>query len=1446
MSSPYYNVTTNAGDAAIANAIATNTKLNITHVAFGDGNGSSPTPDKTRTSLVKEVYRQGVNKYEKHPTINNFVIVEAILPPIVGSFYIREIGLIIDGKTLISHGAVAPVYKEANSVREYQLRFTINIQDAQIVNVTLDDTLIYATQGWVNDNYVPRKEIIDNLTTNDPAKPLSAKQGKYLQDNKLDKNANAVGLQIKDNRTLKPSQLSQSIQAFFGTLNSDGSSFFCDYLTLNGWNDYSGGRKNALVFNKTAQTLHHYQADYDSETWTLKKQIAYTDSDISGNAASATKLKNARLINGVTFDGSNDIRLPPVAFYIPAGADLDNYQSIGFYYQDTDLNASQIANVPQANAFGLRVETHAGVSQWFMPYNGGGIMYYRHFYVGKWTPWKKIDPSNIDGNAATASKLQNVRRINTVAFDGTSDITIYDDTKFKADGSTSTVYDVAWNAKSGVYTIQESGGTSTVMHFLGSGSAPAVQILAKYANGGLWYRSARDAKGFEVEFEKILTEKGGTVKGALATNSISNTGDIYTTGTFVAGNTAGEARLQLAGTNRYFYLNSGSWGVWTENGSEPLSKLCGGTGRADGAAEKLVTPRQVSFSGAASGSFTYDGSANSSCILTLANSGVVAGTYSSTIQIPSITVNDKGLITGISQQTIRSASVTQAGVVQLVDDLVTDDNAKALTAKQGRALQLLKLDKNANAVGLQMGDDRTLLPTELSPLSVQTFFGTYNSDGTSAFCDFITLNGWIDASGGRKNALVFNKISTGLYHFQADYNSQNWTIKKELAYTDSNISGNAASATRLQNGRNINSVYFDGTQDLNIEAPLCWNGTIATFDQLNLALKDGKFTVTELNIAGLYGYGFLVVIRSGGTCHQIYYPHAAQGVNNGTMAMRQSWNVNGNTATWSEWRVVGTQDDSKLPLVGGTVTGNLRVNGIIFSNKVYGDSYLWFTSENEQKGRRVLTGGVLASDTYSEASLVPNLGMYAKGAIHTGTGVYADKYYGYNGTAQFIGNLDGKLLNPRLINGVAFDASNNINVPPVSFYIPAGADLNNYKSTGFFYQDTDAATAQIANVPQANAFALRVEASAGCDQWFIPYNGGGVMYYRHFYNGNWSSWKKIDPSNIDGNAATATKLQNARRINSVAFDGTSDITVYDDTKFKADGTTSTVYEVAWNAKSGVYTIQEDGGTSTVMHFLGSGSAPAIQILAKYANGGLWYRSARDARGFEVEFEKILTEKGGTVKGGLVTNGISNTGSINNTGDIATKGVIVAGGSLGEARLQLEGSTRYFYLNGDSWGVWSANGSQPLSKTCGGTGRTDGAAEKLVTARQISLTGAVSGSALFDGSGNINISTILNNFGSLKAENGYKYLGDGLILQWGTMDYTSYPGETKVDITFPITFPNNVLNINSTRKMIQHSASGDGGVLLVSQSNSGASFSLNVFNSNSIGDLRGFTWLAIGF
>lgn len=189
----YYNVTTNLGDAEIANAIATNTKLNITHIAFGDGNGSVPTPNKARTSLVREVHRQAVTKYERHPTNANWIVIETIIPSDVGGFTIREMGIIANGK-LISHGSHAPFEKVADpsGVSEYRLRFTQNVTDGSVVEITLDESLIYASQAWVEENFIKRTEIVDNLITADPNKPLSANAGKSLQDGKLGKNDNAV------------------------------------------------------------------------------------------------------------------------------------------------------------------------------------------------------------------------------------------------------------------------------------------------------------------------------------------------------------------------------------------------------------------------------------------------------------------------------------------------------------------------------------------------------------------------------------------------------------------------------------------------------------------------------------------------------------------------------------------------------------------------------------------------------------------------------------------------------------------------------------------------------------------------------------------------------------------------------------------------------------------------------------------------------------------------------------------------------------------------------------------------------------------------------------------------------------------------------------------------------------------------------------------------------
>lgn len=221
----YYNVTTNLGDAEIAAAITNNAKIQITHIAFGDGAGSVPTPSKIRTTLVREVHRQAVTKYERHPVNPNWIVIETIIPSDIGGFTIREMGIIGNGK-LISHGSHAPFEKVADpsGISEYRLKFTQNITDGNVVSITLDDSLIYATQAWVEENFIKRNEIVDNLTTNDAKKPVSAKQAKKLQDEKI-----AIG-DLINNLTTGGSDkpiTAEAVKSFFEMFNNR--------LTLNGY-----------------------------------------------------------------------------------------------------------------------------------------------------------------------------------------------------------------------------------------------------------------------------------------------------------------------------------------------------------------------------------------------------------------------------------------------------------------------------------------------------------------------------------------------------------------------------------------------------------------------------------------------------------------------------------------------------------------------------------------------------------------------------------------------------------------------------------------------------------------------------------------------------------------------------------------------------------------------------------------------------------------------------------------------------------------------------------------------------------------------------------------------------------------------------------------------------------------------------------------------------------
>ncbi|EJR8104216.1 phage tail protein, partial [Escherichia coli] len=120
--------------------------------------------------------------------------------------------------------------------------------------------------------------------------------------------------------------------------------------------------------------------------------------------------------------------------------------------------------------------------------------------------------------------------------------------------------------------------------------------------------------------------------------------------------------------------------------------------------------------------------------------------------------------------------------------------------------------------------------------------------------------------------------------------------------------------------------------------------------------------------------------------------------------------------------------------------------------------------------------------------------------------------------------------------------------------------------------------------------------------------------------------------NTTGNAATATKLQTARKISGVPFDGSTDITLTaahvaafarraTDTYADADG------GVPWNAESGAYKVTRSGDSYILVNFYtGVGSCRTLQMKAHYRNGGLFYRSSRDGYGFEDDWAEVYTSK----------------------------------------------------------------------------------------------------------------------------------------------------------------------------------------------------------------------------
>jgi len=150
----YYTIWTDVGLAKLANAEVLGTKVQITHIAVGDGNGLPVTPTQDMTELVNEVWRDSINLLDIHPDHPNWVIVEGKILTTDGGFYIREVGLFDEEGDMVAIGNYPETYKpvlEEGSGQDLYLRLILAVENTEVVELKVDPTLVLATRQYVND-----------------------------------------------------------------------------------------------------------------------------------------------------------------------------------------------------------------------------------------------------------------------------------------------------------------------------------------------------------------------------------------------------------------------------------------------------------------------------------------------------------------------------------------------------------------------------------------------------------------------------------------------------------------------------------------------------------------------------------------------------------------------------------------------------------------------------------------------------------------------------------------------------------------------------------------------------------------------------------------------------------------------------------------------------------------------------------------------------------------------------------------------------------------------------------------------------------------------------------------------------------------------------------------------------------------------------------------------
>lgn len=360
MTVKFKTVITKAGAIKLAAATIPNgKKVNLTVMAVGDGGGTLPTPDPNQTKLVREVWRNTLNKISQDNKNKNYVVAELVIPPETGGFWMREMGLYDDTGTLIAIGNMAESYKPAlaeGSGRAQTVRMVIMVSDIASVELTIDTTTVMATQDYVDDKLAEHEQSrrhpdasltakgftqLSNATDSTSevlaATPKAVKVAYDLAKAKYtaqDATTAQKGIVQLSSATDSTSEVLAATPKAVKTANDNAKAANDNANTrlplAGGWltggfgikttiGNVSFGVGNSDVYiangtsNKFLQLKHTGELKYDDKAVYHEGYKPTADDvgalPVKGTAEAARKLATARKIAGVVFDGTSDITL---------------------------------------------------------------------------------------------------------------------------------------------------------------------------------------------------------------------------------------------------------------------------------------------------------------------------------------------------------------------------------------------------------------------------------------------------------------------------------------------------------------------------------------------------------------------------------------------------------------------------------------------------------------------------------------------------------------------------------------------------------------------------------------------------------------------------------------------------------------------------------------------------------------------------------------------------------------------------------------------------------------------------------------------------------------------------------------------------------------------------------------------------------------------------------